>query len=239
MTDWTLTGGNGKMQIKYWTLIYWYVSVSVWLPHAMALRWCRSATHVYVRAVPTQWRIWKSGVQSSCQADILIFQSSFSVRHFPVLQSNNSLATRSTFCATNLPRVVTEAKPVTSWSQVRRPSYYSTCHRQWLRQHIPVILNNLNRHHHSAFSVIASQQYGMPQRRHNFELPTRTNHLTNCYFIQRMLYFNCYWLVIFYFFFNQLFQRVAFFEPRNKASVYQRTILWHTSDSQPLYMSKS
>ena len=39
--------------------------------------------------------------------------------------------------------------------------------------------------------------------------------------------------------FNQLFQRVAFFEPRNKASVYQRTILWHTSDSQPLYMSKS
>ncbi len=38
----------------------------------------------------------------------------------------------------------------------------------------------------------ASQQYELRQRRHNFELPTRTNYLMDCNFIQRMLYFNCY-----------------------------------------------
>jgi len=31
------------------------------------------------------------------------------------------------------------------------------------------------------------------------ELPTWTNHLTYCNFVQCMLYFNCYWLVILYF----------------------------------------
>jgi len=38
----------------------------------------------------------------------------------------------------------------------------------------------------------ASQNYNLRPRKHNFELPDRVSHLTDCNFIKRMLFFGIY-----------------------------------------------
>ena len=43
---------------------------------------------------------------------------------------------------------------------------------------------------------VASQNYNLRPRKHHFELPNKTSHLTDCNFIQRMLFLETYWLSI-------------------------------------------
>ena len=42
-------------------------------------------------------------------------------------------------------------------------------------------------------SSVASQNYNLHQRRHNLELPSKSGHLRDCNFIERMLFLDCYW----------------------------------------------
>jgi len=40
---------------------------------------------------------------------------------------------------------------------------------------------------------VASQNYNLRPRKHRFELPGKTSHLTDCNFMQRMLFLDIYW----------------------------------------------
>ena len=51
---------------------------------------------------------------------------------------------------------------------------------------------------------VASQNYKLRPRKHHFELPNKTSHLTDCNFMQRMLFLETYWRV-FSFYFIHLF----------------------------------
>jgi len=49
---------------------------------------------------------------------------------------------------------------------------------------------------------VASQNYNLRLRKHHFELPNKTSHLTDCNFMQRMLFLETYWRSILSFYFH-------------------------------------
>ena len=81
-----------------------------------------------------------------------------------------------------------KSKQWLQWKLASQYSWTNTSQYTDKREHVLHVVHEL-----LPPQSVASQNYNLRPRKHHFELPNRTSHLTDCNFMQRILFLETYW----------------------------------------------